>query len=79
MAPSPHRRNLVPQMMRRGLRTEEQGADTIVWLAASEKGIGFTGQYFFDRAPRSTSLFAANTEPTPKEYEDLVQFCEEAK
>jgi len=34
------------------LRTQEQGADTVIWLAAAERAKQFTGRYFFDRAPR---------------------------
>lgn len=36
------------------LRTPEQGADTIVWLAAAEAVRGQTGAFWFDRKPRRT-------------------------
>lgn len=39
--------------MRPLLRTPEEGADTIVWLAASPDAAGQTGRYFLDRVPRS--------------------------
>jgi dehydrogenase/reductase SDR family protein 12 len=38
------------------LRTPEQGADTIVWLAAAQALRGQTGAFWFDRAPRRTHL-----------------------
>ena len=36
------------------LRTPAEGADTIVWLAASEAAAGQTGLFWHDRRPRST-------------------------
>ncbi|EFQ83170.1 oxidoreductase, short chain dehydrogenase/reductase family protein [Aeromicrobium marinum DSM 15272] len=36
------------------LRTAEQGADTIVWLAASERATDTTGQFWCDRRARPT-------------------------
>ena len=38
------------------LRTPESGADTIVWLAACDKAVDRTGQFWFDRKPRSQHL-----------------------
>ncbi|GAB5034891.1 dehydrogenase reductase sdr family member 12 [Nannochloropsis oceanica] len=64
------------KLMRGALRTELQGADTIVWLAASQKGGESTGKYFFDRKARWKNLLFANTKPEKKDYEDLVAFCE---
>jgi NAD(P)-dependent dehydrogenase (short-subunit alcohol dehydrogenase family) len=34
------------------LRSPSEGADTIVWLAASAKAAGVTGGFFFDREPQ---------------------------
>ena len=34
------------------LRTPAQGADTVVWLAASERAGAESGRFFFDREPR---------------------------
>ncbi len=34
------------------LRSPEEGADTIVWLAAHPEAVGWTGQLFLDRRPR---------------------------
>ena len=36
------------------LRTPEEGADTVVWLAAAAQLRGQTGAFWFDRAPRRT-------------------------
>jgi dehydrogenase/reductase SDR family protein 12 len=36
------------------LRTADEGADTIVWLAASQEGARTTGRFWLDRRPRST-------------------------
>ena len=35
------------------LRTPEEGADTIVWLAAEPDAARFSGQFFLDRRPRA--------------------------
>lgn len=39
------------------LRTPEQGADTIVWLAATPEAAVTTGLFWLDRTPHSTSIF----------------------
>lgn len=36
------------------LRTPEEGADTIVWLAAAPEGTDTTGRFWLDRRPRAT-------------------------
>lgn len=41
------------RLMKPLLRTPEQGADTIVWLAASPRAKGGDGAFWHDRAPRS--------------------------
>lgn len=61
-------------MMRKNLRTEAQGADTIVWLAAAEKAGQATGKYWFDRKARWTNLLGANTKPEPEDYDALLAF-----
>jgi dehydrogenase/reductase SDR family protein 12 len=57
------------------LRTPAQGADTIVWLAASDGAAELTGQFVFDRKPRRKHLI-----PTTKESLDdrraLWRLCE---
>lgn len=44
------------------LRTPEQGADTIVWLAADPEPAGCTGLFWHDRAPRPTHRLRSTTE-----------------
>ena len=44
------------------LRTPEQGADTIVWLCASDEAAGATGQFWHDRRPRPTHRAKATRE-----------------
>lgn len=44
------------RLMQRVLRTPAEGADTVVWLAASAKLRGQTGRFYFDREPRRTHL-----------------------
>ena len=39
------------------LRTPEQGADTIVWLAAAEAAGKASGKFWMDRRPRPTAVF----------------------
>ena len=43
--------------MKNRLRTPEQGADTIVWLALSEQAGQCSGHFWFDRKVRPTHLF----------------------
>ncbi len=42
------------RLMRARLRTPEEGADTIVWLAACARLRGRSGLFWFDRAPAAT-------------------------
>jgi len=57
------------------LRTPAQGADTIVWLAASEAAAGLTGEFVFDRRARLKHIL-----PTTRESEadrrGLWDLCE---
>lgn len=39
------------------LRSVEEGADTIVWLAAAQRVAGQSGKFWFDRAPARTHAF----------------------
>ncbi len=38
------------------LRTPEEGADTVIWMAVCPRLEGETGRFYFDRAPRPTHL-----------------------
>ena len=56
------------------LRTADEGADTIVWLAASEAGVRTTGRFWLDRRPRSTEHLPG-TKVTPSDAERLWRAC----
>ena len=64
------------RVTRQILRTPAEGADTVVWLAASEAARSRTGAFFFDREERRTH-FLPTTRETEKEREALWQLCEE--
>ena len=44
------------------LRTPEQGADTIVWLAASDEAAETSGKFWLDRRPRPTHRLKSTVE-----------------
>ena len=46
------------------LRSPEEGADTIVWLAAAREAAAVSGRLFLDREPRTTHLLS-RTRETP--------------
>jgi dehydrogenase/reductase SDR family member 12 len=58
------------------LRTPAQGADTVVWLAASPAGGEVSGRFFFDRRPRRTHWLPF-TQETDRERAKLWDLCEE--
>jgi len=55
---------------RRFLRTAEQGADTITWLAAAEEAAKVTGVFWLDREPHTTHVLPG-TDPSPQERQEL--------
>jgi short-subunit dehydrogenase len=55
---------------RRFLRTAEEGADTITWLAAAEEAAKVTGLFWLDREPHTTHVFPG-TDPTPQQRQAL--------
>jgi NAD(P)-dependent dehydrogenase (short-subunit alcohol dehydrogenase family) len=55
------------------LRTAEQGADTIVWLAVAESVAGISGRFWLDRRERGTHLLRA----TRSSAEDRARLWEE--
>ena len=57
------------------LRSPEEGADTIVWLAAAEEPGRLTGKFWLDRAPRSTTKLVPSG-ATAEEREKLWALCE---
>jgi NAD(P)-dependent dehydrogenase (short-subunit alcohol dehydrogenase family) len=60
---------------RRVLRTPAEGADTVVWLAASPAARGQTGRFWFDRQARSTHLLPWTRERR-QERQSLRRLCE---
>jgi dehydrogenase/reductase SDR family member 12 len=59
------------RVMRPLLRTPEQGADTIVWLAAAAEAGGITGRFWSDRRVRPTHHALGRTRETPEERDRL--------
>jgi dehydrogenase/reductase SDR family member 12 len=59
------------------LRTPAEGADTVVWLAAAERPGRDTGQFWFDREQRSTTLLPG-TGAAQAEREALWELCRQA-
>ena len=67
-ADTPGVRNSLPgfhRLTRRVLRTPEEGADTIVWLAAADAPANSTGGFWLDRQARLTHVL-----PGTKSSED---------
>ena len=54
------------------LRTPEQGADTIVWLAVAPEAGLTTGLFWLDRTPHTTQVFKSTLE-TPDERKQLYR------
>ncbi|XP_072216544.1 dehydrogenase/reductase SDR family member 12 isoform X3 [Excalfactoria chinensis] len=66
------------QKMKNSLRTEAQGADTVVWLAVSSEAVKLpSGLFFQDRQPVPTHLPLARTHSTPGDEEKLMEVLEE--
>ncbi len=57
------------------LRTAAQGADTIVWLAASPQAAGARGEFYFDREARSAHAPMARTRSSNADQERLWSLC----
>jgi NAD(P)-dependent dehydrogenase (short-subunit alcohol dehydrogenase family) len=55
---------------RRLLRTPDQGADTITWLAAAPEAARVSGEFWLDREPHLTHVFPG-TEGSPEERSRL--------
>jgi NAD(P)-dependent dehydrogenase (short-subunit alcohol dehydrogenase family) len=55
------------------LRTPEEGADTIVWLATSPAAGKISGKLFLDREPRTTHLLG-RTRESEAERKQLLEF-----
>jgi dehydrogenase/reductase SDR family protein 12 len=57
------------------LRSPAEGADTIVWLAASDRAGKWSGRFFFDRTPRPTHLLSWTRE-SAADRRALWDLCE---
>jgi NAD(P)-dependent dehydrogenase (short-subunit alcohol dehydrogenase family) len=62
------------RLTRRSLRTPEQGADTIIWLAAAKPVSGASGKFWFDRLKRGTHLLPGTRSPA-RERQRLWDEC----
>ncbi len=70
------------QLVKRILRTPEQGADTIVWLASSKRAGQFTGLFWLDRRPHETVVLpctGASEKDRSKLWHQLNQMISEKK
>ena len=79
-ADTPAVRSSLPRFwnaMQRRLRTPAEGADTVVWLAASPSAKGRSGFFWFDRQPRSAHLLPWTRE-TAADRAALRELCEQA-
>jgi NAD(P)-dependent dehydrogenase (short-subunit alcohol dehydrogenase family) len=63
------------RLMRPLLREPAEGADTIVWLAASAEPVGQSGRFFLDRRARAEHVLPWTRE-TPEERRALWALCE---
>jgi NAD(P)-dependent dehydrogenase (short-subunit alcohol dehydrogenase family) len=62
------------RITRRSLRTPQQGADTIIWLAVAKPVSGVSGKFWFDRLERATHLLPG-TRSSPRERQRLWDEC----
>jgi dehydrogenase/reductase SDR family protein 12 len=81
-ADTPGVRTSIPRfhrLARRGLRTPEQGADTIIWLAVAESVAGTSGRFWLDRRERGTHLLPG-TQSSDRDrqwlWDECVRLCE---
>ncbi len=63
------------RLTRNILRTPAEGADTVVWLAASPGGRAWSGRFFFDREPRRSYLLPFTRE-SQNDRRALWELCE---
>jgi hypothetical protein len=77
-ADTPSVRSSIPgfyRVTRAILRSPAEGADTVVWLAASEPAAETSGAFFFDRKPRRTHYLPFTGE-SEEDREALWRLCE---
>ena len=76
-ADTPSVRSSIPRfwrIMRTRLRTPEQGADTLVWLAVAPSVAAPSGRFWLDRTPQPTHLLPFTVEP-PRARARLWRLC----
>jgi hypothetical protein len=61
---------------RKFLRSPEEGADTVVWLAASTEAGKVSGKFWLDREQHPSHIFR-RTQETAQEREQLLQTLQE--
>lgn len=59
------------------LRTPEQGADTVVWLAASPQSEGASGEFYLDREPRRKHIVLRDTRSPTGDVDALYALLDE--
>tara|TARA_R110002110_G_scaffold406421_1_gene626265 strand:+ start:65794 stop:67233 length:1440 start_codon:yes stop_codon:yes gene_type:complete len=64
------------KLTRKVLRSPDEGADTIVWLAAATEAAKVTGELFLDREPRAKHMLSS-TQESAAERERLAAFLAE--
>ena len=72
-------RSAIPEFREKqggNMRTPDEGADTIVYLAAAPRVKGTSGKFFFDREPVKTHMALARTRSSDKDREWLWAECE---
>jgi dehydrogenase/reductase SDR family protein 12 len=77
-ADTPGVRTSIPRfwnLMRHRLRSAEQGADTVVWLAVAPPARTPSGRFWFDRAPQSTHMLPFTVEG-PRARVRLWRVCQ---
>ncbi|MFT4519956.1 MAG: dehydrogenase/reductase SDR family protein 12 [Halioglobus sp.] len=75
-ADTPGVRSALPtfrRLTKRVLRSPQEGADTVVWLAVAKEAGTVSGKLFLDRAERTTHFFKSTVE-APKERYRLSEF-----
>jgi hypothetical protein len=60
------------------IRNPEQGADTIVWLAASPEALGSTGRFWADRRARPTHYPLGAPDHSAQGRQTLWDYCQAA-
>lgn len=66
---------LAKPLTRLMMRSPEQGADTVVYLATSAEVNGVTGKYFYDRQPRYSSRASQDAEAAQRAWQVSAALC----